>query len=49
MEQLMTLVCGLMAVVTVLAAPGHGGGLFGTDSRPCVGDSHTGTQRTDWI
>ncbi len=49
MEQLTSLAWGLMAMVTVLALLGMAAAVFGTDSRPCVGDNHTGSRRTDWI
>ena len=46
MDHITTLAVGLMAVVTVLALLGMAAALFGVDSRPCVGDTHTGSQRT---
>ena len=49
MEQLSTLLWGLVVVVSVLIALGAAAASFGADSRPCIGDSHTGAGRTDWI
>jgi hypothetical protein len=49
MEQLSTVAWGFMMIVTVLMGLGVAAMLFGADSRPCIGDEHTGTPRTDWI
>jgi hypothetical protein len=49
MEQLAAVAWSLLTVVTVLVALGVAATTFGSDSRPCVGDSHTDARRSDWI
>ena len=49
MEQLSTVAWGLMAFVSILMLLGGAAMLFGSDSRPSIGDEHTGTPRPDWI
>lgn len=49
MEQLSTVFWGLLMVVSILGVLGAAAMSIGADSRPYVGDSHTGAQRSDWI
>jgi len=49
MEQFTIVASGMVIMATLLAVLGLAASIFGADSRPCVGDSHTDTPRTDWI
>jgi hypothetical protein len=49
MEQLAAVAWSLLTVITILVALGVAATIFSSDSRPCVGDSHTDSRRSDWI
>ena len=49
MDQMAEVVWGLLVVIGILIAFGSVAMAFGADSRPCIGDSHMGPQRGDWI
>jgi hypothetical protein len=49
MGQLADVMWGAMAFVAVLGLIAAAAQAWGTDSRPCVGDSHTSHQDRMWI